>query len=102
LAVTTATRVDALPDIPVLGDFVPGYEAVAWLGFGAPKDTPPAIVDMLNQEINTALADPKIVARITALGATVFTSSPNEFKKLIDDETVKWGKVIRAAGIKPG
>jgi len=102
LAVTTATRVAALPDIPVLGDFVPGYEAVAWLGFGAPKDTPPAIVDMLNQEINTALADPKIVARITALGATVFTSSPNEFKKLIDDETVKWGKVIRAAGIKPG
>jgi tripartite-type tricarboxylate transporter receptor subunit TctC len=102
LAVTTATRVDALPDIPVLGDFVPGYEAVAWLGFGAPKDTPPAIVDLLNQEINAALADPKIIARITALGATVFTSSPNEFKKLIDDETVKWGKVIRAAGIKPG
>lgn len=101
LAVTTATRVDALPDIPVLGDFVPGYEAVAWLGFGAPKDTPPAIVDMLNREINTALADPKIMARIADLGGMVFISSPSEFKKLIADETVKWGEVIRRADIRP-
>lgn len=101
LAVTTAKRVDAIPDIPVLGDFVPGYEAVAWLGFGAPKDTPTAIVDMVNREINTALADPTIMARITALGGVIFTSSPTEFGRMIADETDKWGKVIRAANIKP-
>jgi tripartite-type tricarboxylate transporter receptor subunit TctC len=101
LAVTTATRLTALPDVPTLGEFVPGYEASGWAGIGAPKKTPTEIIDRLNQEINAILADPKARARISDLGITVFASTPAEFKKHIADETEKWGKVIRAANIKP-
>ena len=100
LAVTTATRSEALPDIPTVGDFVPGYEASVWFGIGAPKGTPAEIVDKLNKEINAALADPKIKARIADLGGTALAGSPAEFGKLIADETEKWAKVIRAANIK--
>jgi tripartite-type tricarboxylate transporter receptor subunit TctC len=100
LAVTIATRSDALPDIPTVSEFVPGYEAVVWQGIGAPKKTPPEIVDKLNKEINTALADPKIKARLADLGGTVLPSTPADFGKLIADETEKWGKVIRSANIK--
>ena len=90
---TTATRSEALPDIPTVGDFVPGYEASAWYGVGAPKNTPAEIVDKLNKEINAALADPKIKARLADLGGTVLAGSPADFGKLIADETEKWGKV---------
>ncbi len=100
LAVTTATRSEALPDVPTVGDFVPGYEASLWQGIGAPKSTPPEIVDRLNKEINAALADPKIKARLADLGSTPLVSSPGDFAKLIADDTEKWGKVIRAANIK--
>ena len=101
LAVTTATPADVLPEIPVMGDFVPGYEASGWLGFGAPKDTPAAIIGMLNREVNSGLADPTIRARIGDLGGAVLAGSPAEFGKLIADETEKWGKVVKFAGIKP-
>ena len=101
LAVTTATRSEALPDIPTVGDFVPGYEASAWYGVGAPKNTPAEIVDKLNKEINAGLADPKIKARLADLGGTLLAGSPADFGKLIADETEKWGKVIKFAGIKP-
>ena len=101
LAVTTATRSDALSDIPTVGDFLPGYEASAWWGIGAPRNTPAEIVDKLNAEINAGLADPKIKARLADLGATALALSPAEFGKLMADETEKWGKVIRAANIKP-
>ena len=100
-AVTTCTRSDALPDIPAVGEFVPGYEAASWYGIGAPKKTPPEIVERLNKETNAAIADPKLKARLADLGGTVLPGSPAEFGKLIADETEKWGKVIRAAGIKP-
>ena len=100
LAVTTATRSEVLPDIPTVGDFVPGYEASVWYGIGAPKNTPAEIVDKLNKEINAALADPKMKARLADLGATVLPGSPSEFGKLIVDETEKWAKVIEFAGIK--
>jgi tripartite-type tricarboxylate transporter receptor subunit TctC len=101
LAVTTATRSEVLPDLPTLGEFVPGYEAIAWLGIGAPKATPAEIVDKLNREINAGLADPKIKARLADLGSTPLVGSPADFGKFIADETDKWGKVIRAANIKP-
>ena len=101
LAVTTTTRSDALPDIPTVGDFVRGYEASGFVGLGAPKNTPAEIIEKLNKEINAALADPKIKARLADLGGTVLPGSPAEFGKLIADETEKWGKVIRAANIKP-
>jgi tripartite-type tricarboxylate transporter receptor subunit TctC len=101
LAVTTATRSEALPDIPTVSDFVPGYEASAWYGIGAPRNTPAEIVDKLNKEINAALADPKIKARLADLGGTVLGGSPADFGKLIADETEKWGKVIRTANLKP-
>jgi tripartite-type tricarboxylate transporter receptor subunit TctC len=101
LAVTTATRADVLPEIPIMGDFVPGYEASAWLGFGAPKDTPGAIIGMLNREVNAGLADPAIKTRIAGLGGTVLALSPAEFGKLITDETEKWAKVVKFANIKP-
>jgi tripartite-type tricarboxylate transporter receptor subunit TctC len=101
LAVTTATRADVLPEIPIMGDFVPGYEASAWLGFGAPKDTPAAIIGMLNREVNSGLADPAIKTRIADLGGTVLAISPAEFGKLITDETEKWAKVVKFANIKP-
>ena len=100
LAVTTATRSDALPDIPTVGEFVPGYEASGWFGVGAPKATPAEIVDQLNKEINAGLADPKMKARLADLGGTVLAGSPADFGKLIAEETEKWGKVIRAANIK--
>jgi tripartite-type tricarboxylate transporter receptor subunit TctC len=101
LAVTTATRSDALPDIPTVGEFVPGYEASTWFGVGAPKATPAEIVDKLNKEVNAALDDPKMKARLADLGGTVLPGSPADFGKHIADETEKWGKVIRAANIKP-
>ena len=98
---TTATRSEVLPDVPTVGEFVPGYEASAWYGVGAPKNTPAEIIDKLNREINAALADPKIKARLADLGGTVLPRSPADFGKLIADETEKWGKVIRTANIKP-
>jgi tripartite-type tricarboxylate transporter receptor subunit TctC len=101
LAVTTATRWEALPGIPTIGEFVPGYEASAWFGIGAPRNTPTEIVDKLNKEINAALADPKMKARVDDLGGGVFATSPADFGKLLAEETEKWGKVVRAAGIKP-
>jgi tripartite-type tricarboxylate transporter receptor subunit TctC len=101
LAVTTAMRSEALPEIPTLGDFVPGYEASSWNGLGAPKNTAAEIIDKLNKEINAALAGPGIKARFADLGGTVFPSSPAEFGNFIATETEKWGKVIRAANIKP-
>ena len=101
LAVTTATRLELMPDIPTMGEFLPGYEASAWAGFGVPKGTPAAIINMLNREVNAALADPMIKARLGDLGATVLPGSPADFGKLIAVDTEKWGKVIRAANIKP-
>ena len=100
LASTAATRSAALPDVPTVGEFVPGYEASGWFGIGAPKDTPAEIVGKLNNEINAALADPNMKARLVDLGGTVLALSPADFGKLIADDTEKWGKVIRAAGIK--
>jgi len=100
LAVTAAPRSDVLPDIPTVDEFVPRYEASAWFGIGAPKNTPTEIVDKLNSEINAAFADPRIKARIAELGATALTGSPADFGKHIAAETEKWGKVIRALNIK--
>jgi len=101
LAVTTATRSESLPDIPTVADFVLGYESSAFYGVAAPKNTPAEIIDKLNKEINAALADPRTNARLVALGGTPFTGSPAEFGKLIADETEKWAKVVKFAGIKP-
>jgi tripartite-type tricarboxylate transporter receptor subunit TctC len=101
LAVTTLTRSEALPDIPTVGDFVPGYEASNWFGLGAPRDTPAGIVHQLNKEINAALADPKLKARLADLGGTVIPGSPTDFGKLIADETQKWAKVVKFSGAKP-
>jgi tripartite-type tricarboxylate transporter receptor subunit TctC len=98
--VTTATRSELLPDVPTVGEFVPGYEASAWYGLGAPKATPADIVDKLNREINAALADPKMKARLADLGGTVLALSPADFGKFIADETEKWAKVIKFAGVK--
>jgi tripartite-type tricarboxylate transporter receptor subunit TctC len=100
LAVTTASRLEMLPDVPTVGEFVPGFEASSMNGLGAPKRTPAEIVDKLNKEINTALADPKIKTRIADLGLTPLVGSPADLEKLIADETEKWGKVIRTAKIK--
>jgi hypothetical protein len=101
LAVTSAKRSDVLPDIPTVGEFVPGYEASGWFGLGAPKNTPAEIIDTLNREINAGLADPTMQARLADLGGTVLPGSPADFGKLIAQDTEKWGKVIRAANIKP-
>jgi tripartite-type tricarboxylate transporter receptor subunit TctC len=101
LAVTTAMRAEALPDVPALGEFLPGYEASDWYGICAPKGTPAEIVGRLNTEINAGLADPKMKARLADLGAIMLAGSPAEFGKLIADETDKWGKVVRAAHMKP-
>jgi tripartite-type tricarboxylate transporter receptor subunit TctC len=101
LAVTTATRAEALPDLPTVGDFVPGYEASQWYGIGAPRTTPVEIVDRLNKEINAGLADPKLKERLAAIGGAPLVGSPGDFGKLIADEAEKWGKVVRAANIKP-
>jgi tripartite-type tricarboxylate transporter receptor subunit TctC len=100
LAVTTATRADVLPDVPVMADFVPGYESSAWVGFGAPRDTPAAVIDSLNKEVNAGLADAAIAASIARLGGTVIAMSPAEFGGLIAADADKWAQVIRAAGIK--
>jgi tripartite-type tricarboxylate transporter receptor subunit TctC len=101
LAVTTATRSEALPNIPTIGDSVPGFEASSVFGIGAPRNTPTEIVDRLNKRMNASLADPKIKAQLAELGGTVLAGSPADFGKLIADETEKWGKVVRAANIKP-
>jgi tripartite-type tricarboxylate transporter receptor subunit TctC len=100
LAVTTAGRSEALPDVPTISESVPGFEANTWQGIGAPKDTPAGIVAKLNTEINAGLADPKIKARLTDLGGTVLALSPADFGKFIADQTEKWGNVIRALNIK--
>ena len=100
LAITSATRSEALPDVPTVSEFVPGYEASFWFGVGAPKATPAEIVDKLNKEVNAALDDPKMKARLADLGGVALSGSPAEFGKLITDETEKWAKVIKFAGIK--
>jgi tripartite-type tricarboxylate transporter receptor subunit TctC len=100
LAVTSATRSAALPDVPTMGEFVPGYEATAWFGIGAPKNTPTEIINKLNGEANAGLADPKIKARLADLGGEPMPMTPADFGKFIADETEKWGNVIRTAGIK--
>ena len=100
-AITTETRSMALPDLPTVSEFLPGYEVGDWFGVGAPKGTPVEIIEKLNNEINAALADPNMKARLADLGGAVLPGSPADFGKLIADETEKWGKVIRAANIKP-
>ena len=100
LAVTTSVRAEALPDLPTVGDFVPGYEASAWYGVGAPQKTPADIIERLNKETNAGLADAKLKVRLADLGGTLIPGSPADFGKLIADETEKWGKVIRAANIR--
>jgi tripartite-type tricarboxylate transporter receptor subunit TctC len=101
LAVTATTRWQGLPDVPPLGDFVPGFETNAWAGIGAPKNTPAEIIDTLNREINAALADPTIKARFAELGGEVLALSPSEYGKRIVEETEKWAKVIKFSGAKP-
>jgi len=101
LAVTTAMRSEALPDIPTIGDFVPGFEASQWVGLHAPKNTPSEIIGKLNAEINAGLADPKLRARFADLGGSVLAGSPPDFEKLIADDTKKWGKVSKFSGAKP-
>jgi tripartite-type tricarboxylate transporter receptor subunit TctC len=101
LAVTAATRSDTLPGIPTVGEVVPGYEVTVWNGLAAPKGTPPEIIDRLNREVNAALVDAKVTARLADLGYTVFPSSVSEFSRLIVADTEKWGKVVKLAGIKP-
>jgi tripartite-type tricarboxylate transporter receptor subunit TctC len=100
LAVTPAKRLDVFPDVPSVGEFLPGYEATGFAGIGAPKATPAAIIDLLNKELNAGLADPRIKARIEELGGTVVGGTPAEFEKIIADATEKWAKVIKFAGIK--
>jgi tripartite-type tricarboxylate transporter receptor subunit TctC len=101
LAVTSASRSEALPELPTVGDFLPGFEASFWGGFGAPKSTPLQIVESLNTEINACLGDPKIKARLAEFGGTTMAGSPADFGRLIIEETAKWGKVVKYAGIKP-
>jgi tripartite-type tricarboxylate transporter receptor subunit TctC len=101
LAVTTATRAEALPDVPTVAEFVPGYEASTWYGIGAPKNTPTETIDKLNKEINAGLADSKMKAQLTDLGGTALAGSAAEFARIIADETEKWAKVVKFAGIKP-
>jgi tripartite-type tricarboxylate transporter receptor subunit TctC len=100
LAATTAARLEVLPDVPTVGDFVPGYEASAWIGIVAPKNTAAEVIDKLNSEINAGLAEPKLKARFGDVGSTVFPASPGEFGRFIADETEKWGKVVKFAGIR--
>jgi len=100
LAVTTSTRSEVLPDVPPLSEFVPGYDAAAWIGVGAPKNTPPEIIDKLNKEVNAALADPKLKVRLADLGSTVAGGSAADYGRRLEEEAEKWGKVIRAANIK--
>jgi len=100
LAVTSAKRSEALPDLPTIGEFIPGYEMSAWFGVGLPKGTPAEVINKINKEINAALADPKMMARFTELGGIAIGGSPADFGSLIADETEKWAKVVRAANIK--
>jgi tripartite-type tricarboxylate transporter receptor subunit TctC len=102
LAVTTAARSEALPDLPIVGDFVPGYEASGIYGIGVPKDTPPAIVDKLNREINAALSDPRIKTRLADLGGLILSGTSADFAKVLAEEVEKWGKVVKFSGAKPG
>jgi len=101
LAVTTKTRSQALPDVPALSEFQPGFEASGWNGIAAPKATPAAIVETLNASVNAALADPKVASRIVELGGSVFSISSHEFDKFVADEVAKWARVVKAANIKP-
>ena len=101
LAVTGTARSQVLPDLPTVAEFLPGYEASAWYGLGAPKNTPAAIVERINATVNAILADPASQARFTELGASLLPGSPAEFGKLLADETEKWGKVVKFAGAKP-
>jgi tripartite-type tricarboxylate transporter receptor subunit TctC len=101
LGVSTLARSQALPDVPTIGEFVPGYESSGFFGFGVPKNTPAEIVAVLSKEINAALAEPKMSARLADLGGTALPGSPADFGKLITEETDKWAKVVRAANIKP-
>jgi tripartite-type tricarboxylate transporter receptor subunit TctC len=100
LAVTTAMRSDALPDVPIVADFVPGYEASAWFGIGAPKGTPPEIIELLNKAVNAAVADPNIRARLADMGGMMINGTPAEFGKIIVEETEKWAKVVKFSGAK--
>ena len=102
LGVTTVSRVDVLPDLPAIGEFVPGYRGSGWAGIGGPANTPPEIIATLNQHVNAALADPTFRARLLDLGTQPFANSPPEFEKFISDETAKWGKVIRQIGMRTG
>jgi tripartite-type tricarboxylate transporter receptor subunit TctC len=101
LGVTTAARSEALPNVPTIAQFVPGYEASAWFGIGAPRNTPPDVVTTLNREVNAGLADPKIKAKLADLGGTIIPGSPVDFGRLIASEIEKWAKVIKFANIKP-
>jgi tripartite-type tricarboxylate transporter receptor subunit TctC len=101
LAVTTATRSDAMPELPTIGESLPGYEASTWYGIGAPRNTPSAIIERLNKETNASLVDPKLKARLDVLGGTPFSGSPADFGKFIAEETERWGKVVKFAGLKP-
>jgi tripartite-type tricarboxylate transporter receptor subunit TctC len=101
LAVTTAARSPALPDVPSVAEFVPGYEASSWYGIGAPKGTPAAVIDTLNKAVNAGLADPKLKARFGDLGGTLLAGSPADFERLIADETEKWAKVVKFSGARP-
>jgi tripartite-type tricarboxylate transporter receptor subunit TctC len=100
LAVTTATRSPAMPEVPTVGEFLPGFEASQWYGVGAPRNTPAEIIDKLNKEINAGLADSKLKARLTDLGGTALPGSPADFGKLIAEETEKWAKVVKFSGAK--
>jgi tripartite-type tricarboxylate transporter receptor subunit TctC len=101
LAVTTATRSELLPDIPALSEFLPGYDAAAWMGISAPANTPPEIIGRLNKEINAALTDATLKLRLAELGSSAVGGSPADYARLLAEEAEKWGKVIRAANIKP-
>jgi tripartite-type tricarboxylate transporter receptor subunit TctC len=100
LAITSKTRSELLPDVPAMAEFLPGYEASQWIGIGAPKDTPAAVINKLNGEINAALADPALKAKVTALGGMVLPGSAGEFGKFVADETVKWAKVVKFSGAR--
>jgi tripartite-type tricarboxylate transporter receptor subunit TctC len=100
LAVTTTKRLDLLPEVPTVAEFVPGYESSAWYGIVAPKGTSGAVIDLINRTVNDGLADPALKARFSDLSAIVLPGSPDDFRKLLADETEKWGKVVKFAGIK--
>ena len=101
LAVTGTARSELLPDIPMVADYLPGYEASAWYGLGAPRGTPPEIIEKLNKTVNAILADPAVKKKFADMGATLIMSSPADFGKYVADETEKWGKVVKFSGAKP-